>query len=265
MLPLQKHCMRQDNAILAEIEPGKKGWTSVALSADLPKGGVLRTVVEARDLAIWRSRSGEVRAWDNRCPHRGMRLSYGFVRGESLTCIYHGWQYGTDGVCRYIPAHPDLKPPSTLCVTAFACVEKGGLIWASLADDDEPSIDLGDAEPVRSLTFDQNMNTVEAMLGTAQFPITETWRPAEGHFISISNGHGLIIREGDMENGSRRMIAALQPLPGNRTTAHMLTSPMASSTLKTALSRWLERFRWFAENPDAETPSWRPLDAASEV
>lgn len=250
---------------MTELEPDKKGWTSVALSADFPKGGVLRTVVEERDLAIWRSRSGEVRAWDNRCPHRGMRLSYGFVRGESLTCIYHGWQYGTDGVCRYIPAHPDLKPPSTLSVTAFACVEKGGLIWASLTDDEEPSIDLGDAAPVRSLTFDQDIHTVGVMLGAACFPITESWQPAEGIFTSIGSGDGLVIREGAVESENRRLIAALQPLPGNRTTAHVLTSPMASSTLKTALSRWLERFRWFAENPDAETPSWRPLEAASEV
>lgn len=248
------------------MEPGKKEWTSVALSADLPKGGVLRTVVEEHDLAVWRNRSGDVRAFDNRCPHRGMRLSYGFVRGESLTCIYHGWQYGTDGVCRYIPAHPDLTPPSTLCVKAFACVEKSGLIWVSLEDQGaEPNIEPADAEPVRSLTFDQNLASVEAILGTARFPITETWQPTEGVFTSIGGGGGLVIREGALGSESRRLIAALQSLPGNRTAAHVLTMPAASVKLKTALSRWLERIRWFAENPNVETPSWRPLEATSEV
>lgn len=245
-----------------------KGWRPVALSSDLPIGGVLRTVVEARDLAVWRSRSGVVRAWDNRCPHRGMRLSFGFVRGESLTCIYHGWQYGTDGVCNYIPAHPDLAPPKTLCVTSFACLEKGGLIWASLSGGDSvpgadlPNLDLDAAEPVRSITFDREIGVISAMLSSVCFPITEGWQPGDGVFTSLENTDGLITLEGRMEKERRILIAALQPLPNNRTAAHVLTSPAASPAMKIMLSRWLERFRWFAENPGIETGSWHPVQEA---
>lgn len=242
------------------------GWTVVALASDLPKGGVLRTVVEDRDLAVWRSRSGAVRAWDNRCPHRGMRLSYGFVRGESLTCIYHGWRYGTDGVCHYIPAHPDLKPPATLCTTAFACIEQGGLIWASLAEDPpQLTLDLAEAEPLRSLVIDAAISDVGSMLTDVSFPITEDWKAGEGDFSTTDASDSLIIREGGMGDIGRRLITALQPLPGDRTAVHMLTSPSASPTLKKTLSRWLERVRWFAENPSAATHSWRPNDAWAEV
>ncbi|MGI9416458.1 MAG: Rieske 2Fe-2S domain-containing protein [Geminicoccaceae bacterium] len=241
-------------------------WTPVALSSDLPKGGVLRTFVDGRDLAVWRSRSGVVRAWDNRCPHRGMRLSFGFVRGESLTCIYHGWQYGIDGVCRYIPAHPDLTPPATLCTTAFACVEGRGLIWASLAaNEDAPDVAIADAEPLRSLVVNRDIVTVRSMFAQARFPITDAWTPSEGDFSTIDDGDGLMIREGVLAGGSRRLIAALQPLPGDRTAAHVLTSPSASPLLKKSLSRWLERLRWFAENPDVETRSWRPAEALGKV
>ena len=66
------------------------------------------------ELAVWRSASGRIAAWRDRCPHRGMRLSHGFVRGESLNCIYHGWTYGADGACRRIPAHPEVVPPATI-------------------------------------------------------------------------------------------------------------------------------------------------------
>lgn len=241
------------------------GWTPVALSSDLPKGGVLRAVVEGQDLAVWRSRSGAVRAWDNRCPHRGMRLSFGFVRGESLTCIYHGWQYGTDGTCRYIPAHPDLEPPKTLRTTAFACADHAGLIWASLSDrSDPPTLDLDDAEPLRSLVFDLDMTTVGERLAEASFPITESWTPGQGHFTTIERRDGLIVREGRQGDTSRRLIALLQPLPDDRTAVHVLTSPTAPGKSKKSLSRWLERLRQFAEDRHVGTLSRLPADAALE-
>ncbi|MEH6728896.1 MAG: Rieske 2Fe-2S domain-containing protein, partial [Hyphomicrobiales bacterium] len=105
------------NAEHAEKHEVSAGWVPVALSADLPDGGVMRAQIDAElplDLVVWRSRSGQVSAFDNRCPHRGMRLSFGFVRGERLSCIYHGWQYGQDGGCRHIPAHPDMTPPASI-------------------------------------------------------------------------------------------------------------------------------------------------------
>jgi nitrite reductase/ring-hydroxylating ferredoxin subunit len=239
-----------------------EGWTPVALSADLLNGGVMRTTVGDRDLAIWRSRAGVVRAWNNRCPHRGMRLSFGFVRGESLTCIYHGWQYGTDGACHNIPAHPDLKPPDTLCVEAFSCIEKSGLVWVSLSEaETEPEIGVDDLEPVRSLTVDRDLADVNAMLAESRFPITEAWRPEDGDFQTMGDAQNLIIREGRAGGDRRSLITALQPLPDNRMTAHVLTSPKAPPGLKIALSRWLERLRWFAENPAVETNSWHPHSA----
>ena len=244
----------------------QQGWTAVALALDLPKGGVLRSVTQGQDLAVWRSRSGSVRAWANRCPHRGMRLSYGFVRGETLTCIYHGWQYGTDGVCNYIPAHPDLTPPSTLCTKAFACAEQQGLIWVSLSEEPtELPVDPVKAEPLRSLVIEATTSDVGSMLTNGCFPITENWGSGEGNFVTVKAADHLVIREGDLDDSRRRLITALQPLPGNRTAIHVLTSPSASPKLKIALSRWLERLRWFAENPSAETHSRRPTSVVTGV
>jgi len=249
---------------------GQNSWTPVALASDLPKSGVMRAVVDGRDLAVWRSRAGEVRAWDNRCPHRGMRLSFGFVRGENLTCIYHGWQYGTDGICQSIPAHPDLTPPPTLCVTAFGCTERGGLVSVSLVDvADQPLTDLphisDDAEPVRSLTIDQDIATIAWLLETTRFPLTETWQPDEGTYTSTDGADGLIIVEGKMADAGRKLIAALQPLPDNRTTIHVLTSPAASPAMKIKLSRWLECFRREAELPAIDTPASPPPTKAREA
>ena len=62
-------------------------WTPVAISADLPAGTVLPVLVPAGKLALWRSQSGRLSASADRCPHRGMSLSHGFVRGEALSSI----------------------------------------------------------------------------------------------------------------------------------------------------------------------------------
>jgi len=63
----------------------------IGLSRNLAQRQVMRAVLmqpggNDLDIAVWRSVSGVVNAWENRCPHRGMRLSHGFVRGESLAC-----------------------------------------------------------------------------------------------------------------------------------------------------------------------------------
>ena len=99
-------------------------WTPVALARDLPPLGVLPVCVDGIDMALWRSATGRLAAWADRCPHRGMRLSHGFVRGETLACIYHGWVYGEDGACRHIPAHPAMVPPATIRTEAFLCREQ---------------------------------------------------------------------------------------------------------------------------------------------
>ena len=107
------------------------GWIAVGLSADLLPSMAMPGRVTGTDLAIWRAASGQVHIWGDRCPHRGMRLSHGFVRDETLSCIYHGWQYGADGGCNHIPAHPALIPPKSICATTYACAEQDGVSRAA--------------------------------------------------------------------------------------------------------------------------------------
>lgn len=99
--------------------------------------------------------SSVVHAWEDRCPHRGARLSLGrvltHVHGARLECAYHGWQFagqaashqsqqGHDmsvGRCALVPAAPDFSPPDSHCVTVFEARESDGLIWVRLRAPDE--------------------------------------------------------------------------------------------------------------------------------
>ncbi|WP_138472631.1 Rieske (2Fe-2S) protein [Poseidonocella sp. HB161398] len=193
----------------------------VALAHDLPPGRVQRAFAGGRDLVLWRSASGRAMAWDNRCPHRGMRLSHGFVRGERLACLYHGWQYGTEAACAHIPAHPDLAPPATIRAAAYDLAEAGGVIW--VADEgyaDPPDMPLA-VMPLRSLTFRCDLATLAWACGLEPAPL-----------LFLPEHPSLVI--------------APNPLGPDRTEAHVLTAPLHAADRIAAIHQ-TEALRRLAE------------------
>lgn len=140
-------------------------WTPVAVSADLPPATAMPVKLGAATIALWRSASGRLTASDDRCPHRGMRLSHGFVRGEALSCIYHGWRYGQDGQCLRIPAHPDLAPPKTIRVETYPVIEQDGVIWIANGNEADTPPHIKGFAPLRSLNVHTGIAAIESAAG----------------------------------------------------------------------------------------------------
>ena len=69
---------------------------SAAYSRDLD-GEPVAVRVCGNDLVLVRL-GGRARAFADLCPHRGARLSLGWVETDSLRCSYHGWLYDCSGV-----------------------------------------------------------------------------------------------------------------------------------------------------------------------
>jgi phenylpropionate dioxygenase-like ring-hydroxylating dioxygenase large terminal subunit len=107
-------------------------WHPVLASAALGAGAVRRVTLLGQDVALWRGADGVARAWEDRCPHRGTRLSCGRVDGAQLVCAYHAWRFDGAGRCVGIPAHHDLTIPDSYRATAYRVEEKYGLVWASI-------------------------------------------------------------------------------------------------------------------------------------
>ncbi len=215
----------------------------VALSRDLPEGRVMRAQVNGCDIVVWRSHEGALAAWRNRCPHRGMRLSYGFVRGDVLLCPYHGWQFeNATGRCRHIPARPDAAPPVAACATAYAITESQGLIWVAVKGAARP-VDTGAARlPLRSLTFDCSTSALQTAFSTMSgADFTPVPQCSETLLAFTFNGLPAAL--------------ALQPLCGKRTNVHALVGAGATAAQAVLLSRWLERLRQMAEAP---AEGWAP-------
>ena len=107
-------------------------WHPIAAADDLPFRHVYHGQLLGREFAVWRADDGYVNVWENRCLHRGVRLSIGINDGRELKCQYHGWRYSnrTAG-CTYIPAHPADAPARTITNRTYPAVERYGLVWTA--------------------------------------------------------------------------------------------------------------------------------------
>lgn len=210
----------------------------VALARDLPVQRVMRAQVGDCDLAIWRGASGQVQAWENRCPHRGMRLSYGFIRGDSLACAYHGWHYNTEAVCHYIPAHPELEPPATIKPVVYSVLEQDGLLWVNtLAQAVVPELPQ-DCVGVRSISVD-----CEASVALKEI-ITMTFEDESAATLTARQiGDAPMVLSFGNQQQSDSVVLFFQPSGATRVVLHVVANQRWSIAGRVGISKWCEALR----------------------
>ena len=142
------------------------GWIPVGLSASFEQATSTGTHIDGKELVVWRDQNGRAHVWEDRCPHRGMRLSFGFVRGDHIACLYHGWQFNAEGQCQYIPAHPQLDVPGSIKVPRYDTAESAGMIWTRFGADETENLPTvsDDCLPVRSLYLEASADEVWELL-----------------------------------------------------------------------------------------------------
>ena len=101
-------------------------WYLFGAAAELKKGPVSKTVL-GRRLVAFRTAAGRVAVIDAYCSHLGADLGCGKVVGETIQCPFHGWRYGTDGVCAHIPASAEI--PGFARLRSYPVEERHGYIF----------------------------------------------------------------------------------------------------------------------------------------
>jgi phenylpropionate dioxygenase-like ring-hydroxylating dioxygenase large terminal subunit len=132
----------------------RKAWYIALESGELRNAPVARTVCGI-PIVLFRGADGQVGALLDRCPHRGVPLSFGRVADPGLQCGYHGWIFDPDGVCRAIPGLVGEATHPARCVTSFPVREQQGVVWVWMAPDDPP-----DTEPFHFRLLDAPGYTV---------------------------------------------------------------------------------------------------------
>lgn len=107
-------------------------WHPVGFSHQIAAGAHQPARLMEQDIVLWRRADGSLQAWDDRCPHRGARLSLGGVVDDCLTCPYHGWRFDGEGRCVLKPAQPAAPLPPEPMTQAFAVQEQYGIVWVCL-------------------------------------------------------------------------------------------------------------------------------------
>jgi len=239
----------------------------VGLSAQLAPRQVIRVELGSVDMAIWRSASGVISAWENRCPHRGMRLSHGFVRGESLACAYHGWHYDCSGKCHKIPAHPELEPPDTIRTNRYHIEENGGVIWVDPQSIDTPNETLSE-------TLNEILTVLpDKLIAVRSVAMDCALEPALNAFatVSFTGSHSNETNDQTVKNTSDKITSnrsiftqpmvvaystddaadgvwiAFQEVHAQSIVAHVLAISTMPSARLIAVSRWCEAVRRRAE------------------
>ena len=125
-MPCQSQFEPSDWEILAQF------WYPIARIQDVSIQPQRVTLLDVH-MALYQTEAGEIHLVRDLCPHRGVPLSKGWVKGEEIICPYHGLHYNTQGQCTKIPAQPNLNNISSrFNLTPFPVILRYGLVWTSL-------------------------------------------------------------------------------------------------------------------------------------
>ncbi|MEK1934146.1 MAG: Rieske (2Fe-2S) protein [Pararhizobium sp.] len=224
-------------------------WQPVSLSHAIEAGTSAGTRLSGEDLVVWRDKSGVAHVWEDRCPHRGMRLSFGFVRGDHIACLYHGWQYDTGGQCQYIPAHPDLEVPKTIKVPVYLTEERAGMIWTALAADAGPltvAADVTGTVPVHSIYVDCCADSAAGALENSRLVPFSAARDSETTIAAVAPSLYAVCA------GHDRLLVGIQSLSEQRTALHVVISGLQEvyqGSGQAHFLNWVLGLRYRIENP----------------
>lgn len=125
-LPKSEVEQRLDKGILNCWHPVLPSWAV----QDAPVG-ITRL---SENIALWRDTDGQVHAIEDRCPHRGARLSMGWNLGDRVACWYHGVEVRGDGSVAEVPAWPSCPMKSKARVRTYPVREVAGAIFLYFSD-----------------------------------------------------------------------------------------------------------------------------------
>lgn len=118
-------------------------WYPVSFLQDLPTERAYSFSLYDEPFVLFKNQDGQLVCLTDRCPHRAARLSDGQIIDGKIECLYHGWQFGSDGQCLHIPQLPaDAKIPVNACVQSFTVVERQGIIWVWPGEPEAANEDL---------------------------------------------------------------------------------------------------------------------------
>jgi phenylpropionate dioxygenase-like ring-hydroxylating dioxygenase large terminal subunit len=118
-------------------------WQMACRLEEIPKpGDFVEYEILDQSVIVVRIDGETVRAYDNACRHRGMKLVEGRGSRRSFVCPFHGWCWGLDGASTFV-LRPEIFDEKNLCahdlsLVPVKCELWGGCAWINLDDGAPP-------------------------------------------------------------------------------------------------------------------------------
>ena len=130
---------------IATTKPGTPGgvfmrqfWVAVFRGQDIAAGEAKPLRIMSEDFAIYRGDGGEVHIVDAHCPHRFALMHLGWVEGDAIRCVYHGWKFDCAGQCVEQPAEEE-GFARKVKIRSVPAREYVGLVYAYFGEGEPPA------------------------------------------------------------------------------------------------------------------------------
>jgi len=112
----------------------KNYWYLICPASEL-KEQIITKTLNGQKIIFFRDKEGIISALEDRCCHRNVQLSLGYLREGRVVCNYHGWEYDIHGKCVFIPSQsPEHKIPSTAKIKSYPVQEFNRWVWIFIGD-----------------------------------------------------------------------------------------------------------------------------------
>ncbi|TFL15372.1 aromatic ring-hydroxylating dioxygenase subunit alpha [Pusillimonas caeni] len=114
-------------------------WWVAGRSEELEDGKLVSRKLLGTDVLLYRKSDGSVAAMEDRCIHRGLPLSMGWLDGDKVVCRYHGFKYSHEGKLVEIPTQE--RCPKRGALRTFPIVERAPFLWIWMGPEEEADIE----------------------------------------------------------------------------------------------------------------------------
>ncbi|WP_336721267.1 aromatic ring-hydroxylating dioxygenase subunit alpha [Acinetobacter soli] len=139
------------------------------------------------NIVVWRDHDGQLHALEDRCPHRGARLSLGWNLGNRVACWYHGVEVNGKGMVEDVPAVHECPLKGAECVKSYPVIEKHDaiFIWFGL-DPNEPPAELAFPEQLASEEWSSFLCQADWKVNH-QYAIDNVMDPMHGTYLHCTS------------------------------------------------------------------------------
>ena len=110
----------------------RNAWYLAAWSHEVSPSAIVAKRLLNSDLILFRDSNDEVRALEDRCPHRHVPLRLGSMEQGAVQCAYHGLRFDGSGACIHNPHGATI--PRHAAVRSYPTRAAGGGIWVWMGE-----------------------------------------------------------------------------------------------------------------------------------